>query len=68
MVGLRVLFGEVSAASGFDLVVDNPPYVRADHLGGLKEYLTGAFRAYNGAADLYFCFIELRWAISYLDQ
>jgi methylase of polypeptide subunit release factors/phage tail protein X len=53
-----VAFPKVNTGGGFDLVVGNPPYVRADHLGPFKEHLETAYRAYDGAADLYVYFIE----------
>ena len=43
---------------GFDVVIGNPPYVRQEMLGELKEYFQGHYRVYHGTADLYTYFIE----------
>ncbi|MCX6841287.1 MAG: Eco57I restriction-modification methylase domain-containing protein [candidate division WOR-3 bacterium] len=50
--------GAAKAARGFDVVVGNPPYVRQEVLGGLKEYLCYRFKSYASTADLYVYFIE----------
>ena len=53
--------GGPSAGSGqgFDVVVGNPPYVRAETLGqDFKAYTQGNFSTYSGQADLYVYFIE----------
>ncbi|MEK6729899.1 MAG: Eco57I restriction-modification methylase domain-containing protein, partial [Planctomycetota bacterium] len=42
----------------FDVVIGNPPYVRQEGLGGLKEYLQQKYTVYHGMADLYAYFIE----------
>jgi hypothetical protein len=52
-------FGQMlEEEAGFDAVVGNPPYVRQESLKPLKEYLTTAFAAANGVADLYLYFYE----------
>ena len=43
---------------GFDVVIGNPPYVRQEGLGDLKEYLQRKYTVYHGMADLYAYFIE----------
>lgn len=55
----RDAFPEVFSQGGFDVVVGNPPYVRADHLTEYKEYLEEHYGAYRGDADLYVYFYEL---------
>jgi len=56
--------GELSPAGssplqgGFDVVIGNPPYVRQEMLGELKEYFQRHYRVYHGTADLYTYFIE----------
>lgn len=56
----RVAFPEVFAQGGFDVVIGNPPYVRAELLDEpVKRYLQGRFRTWHGAADLYTYFYEL---------
>lgn len=53
-------FPEVFLTSGgFDAVIGNPPYVRQELLGSTKRYLSEAFKAYVGTADLYVYFYEL---------
>jgi len=46
------------AISGFDVVIGNPPYVRQETLGNLKDYFKQHYQVYHGAADLYAYFIE----------
>lgn len=43
---------------GFDAVIGNPPYVRQETLGEMKDYFKGKYSTYHGAADLYVYFIE----------
>lgn len=52
-------FPEVEAAGGFDVVVGNPPYVRAELITSIKGHLKERFTAYHGSADLYVYFYEL---------
>lgn len=42
---------------GFDVVIGNPPYVRQEILGRIKEYFK-RYQVYHGTADLYAYFIE----------
>ena len=51
-------FPEIMKVGGFDVVIGNPPYVRQEGLGGLKEYLQQKYTVYHGMADLYAYFIE----------
>ncbi|BBO18233.1 type I restriction enzyme R protein N terminal domain protein [Candidatus Brocadia pituitae] len=51
-------FPEIMQAGGFDVVIGNPPYVRQEGLGDLKEYLQRKYTVYHGMADLYAYFIE----------
>lgn len=51
-------FPEVFARGGFDAVIGNPPYVRQELLGGLKDYFQKHYRVYHGMADLYSYFVE----------
>jgi hypothetical protein len=44
--------------AGFDAVIGNPPYVRQELLGAIKDYFQRHYRTYNGVADLYVYFIE----------
>jgi len=57
-------FPKVFAKGGFDAVIGNPPYVRADSLGNdlaFREYLVnrGRFVTLKGKWDLYIPFVEL---------
>ncbi|MCX6842535.1 MAG: Eco57I restriction-modification methylase domain-containing protein, partial [candidate division WOR-3 bacterium] len=51
-------FPDIMKAGGFDAVIGNPPYVRQELLGDLKDYFQHQFRTYHGVADLYVYFIE----------
>jgi len=52
------LVGEGRGEGGFDAVIGNPPYVRAESLGDAKAYLQQRYSAYDGGADLYAYFME----------
>lgn len=52
-------FPEVFEQGGFDVVVGNPPYVRAEMLTGIKPHLEDHYTTYHGVADLYVYFFEL---------
>ncbi|MGL4370068.1 MAG: Eco57I restriction-modification methylase domain-containing protein, partial [Spirochaetota bacterium] len=45
--------------TGFDAVVGNPPYIRQEELGELKQHLQQRFEVYAGTADILVYFIEL---------
>lgn len=51
-------FSEIMKAGGFDAVIGNPPYVRQELLGDIKNYFQQHFATYHGVADLYVYFIE----------
>ena len=51
-------FAEVFERGGFDAVIGNPPYVRQEGLGELKDYFARHYRVYHGVADLYAYFLE----------
>jgi type I restriction-modification system DNA methylase subunit len=51
-------FPEAFKAGGFDAVVGNPPYVRQETLGDIKDYFQKHYQTYHGIADLYTYFIE----------
>ena len=42
----------------YDVVLGNPPYIRQEHMTGVKSALRG-YASYDGVADLYVYFIEL---------
>ncbi len=50
--------GREQGTGGFDAVIGNPPYVRQEGLGDLKEYFQRKYTVYHGMADLYAYFIE----------
>ncbi|MDP2060352.1 MAG: TaqI-like C-terminal specificity domain-containing protein [Flavobacteriaceae bacterium] len=43
---------------GFDVVVGNPPYVRAELLGDSRDYLARNYKVFNPAGDLFSYFYE----------
>ena len=43
----------------FDIVIGNPPYIRYQSLGTLKEYLKKYYKTFAGSADIYIYFYEL---------
>jgi len=47
----------------FDFVVENPPWVRVQRLGGLRDYYRQHYRSAVGNFDLYVLFIErsIKW-------
>ncbi len=49
----------IPGGGGFDVVVGNPPYVRAELLGPYKRHWERRFATYHGSADLYVYFYEL---------
>jgi hypothetical protein len=51
-------FPQIMKAGGFDAVIGNPPYVRQEILGRLKDYFENHYKVYHGVADLYVYFIE----------
>ena len=51
-------FASIFNRGGFDAVIGNPPYVRQEMLGELKDYFRNTYKSFNGVADLYVYFIE----------
>ncbi len=51
-------FPEIMKAGGFDVVIGNPPYVRAELLGVYKNYFEKYFKVYNSGTDLFGYFYE----------
>jgi type I restriction-modification system DNA methylase subunit len=51
-------FPQVFIQGGFDAVIGNPPYVRQETIGDLKNYLQKGYKTFHGTADLYVYFIE----------
>jgi adenine-specific DNA-methyltransferase len=48
---------------GFDVVIGNPPYIRAESLGHLKEYLKQSYKIYMPSGDIFSYFYELSYSI-----
>ncbi len=48
---------------GFDVVIGNPPYVRAEELGEFKSYLKDYYAVFNPAGDIFSYFYELSYKI-----
>ena len=46
------------AEKGFDAVIGNPPYLRQEVLGQIKNYFKSRYTAFSNTADLYTYFIE----------
>lgn len=56
-------FPEIMQNGGFDIVIGNPPYVRAELLGEYQEYLNKNYSLYNPAGDLFSYFYEKSFKI-----
>ncbi len=54
----RSSFKDIMSKGGFDAIVGNPPYVRQESLGDLKNYFQKRYEVFQGTADLYTYFIE----------
>ena len=48
---------------GFDVVIGNPPYIRAEELSHFKEYLKQTFKVYISAGDIFSYFYELAYRV-----
>jgi type I restriction-modification system DNA methylase subunit len=51
-------FPAIFAKGGFDVVIGNPPYVRAELLSDFREYFENKYTVYNPAGDLFSYFYE----------
>lgn len=51
-------FPDIFAKGGFDVVIGNPPYVRAELLGFCRDYLSKNYTVFNPAGDLFSYFYE----------
>lgn len=51
-------FPEIFAIGGFDVVIGNPPYVRAELLTNFREYFQSNFTVFHPAGDLFSYFYE----------
>jgi len=51
-------FTTVFEKGGFDVIIGNPPYVRAESFLPIKNYLEKKYIVFNGNADLYSYFFE----------
>ncbi len=51
-------FPEVFDKGGFNVVIGNPPYVRAELLGEIRDYLETNYKVFNPSGDLFTYFYE----------
>lgn len=52
-------FSTVFAKGGFDVIIGNPPYVRAELLGDYRDYFSKKYSVFHPASDLFAYFYEL---------
>ena len=52
-------FPEIMSKGGFDIVIGNPPYVRAELLKDFKNYFENNYKVFNSGTDLFGYFYEL---------
>jgi hypothetical protein len=52
-------FAKVFEKGGFDVVIGNPPYVRAELLTDFREFFSKGFKVFDPASDLFAYFYEL---------
>jgi adenine-specific DNA-methyltransferase len=50
--------GDKGGCGGFDVVIANPPYIRAEDLGDLKTYLKVAYTVFASGGDIFSYFYE----------
>lgn len=55
----QTAFPQVFERGGFDVIIGNPPYVRAELLSIYKDYFSKNFEVYHSASDLFSYFYEL---------
>jgi len=48
---------------GFDVVIGNPPYIRQEELGGVKNYLQSRYKVFTAGGDIFSYFYELSHSI-----
>lgn len=51
-------FPDIMKNGGFDVVIGNPPYVRAELLGQFRDYLERNYSVFNPSGDLFSYFYE----------
>lgn len=51
-------FQQVFDQGGFDCLIGNPPYIRAERLSSYKPYLKKTYKCFSSSADLYIYFLE----------
>ena len=56
-------FPEIMQSGGFDVVIGNPPYVRAELLADYREFLQSNFNVFHPAGDLFSYFYEKSFKI-----
>ena len=55
----QIEFPSVFNNGGFDAVIGNPPYVRAELLGEFREFFSQNYQVFHSASDLFAYFYEL---------
>ena len=55
----HLMFQDIFDEGGFDIVIQNPPFIRQESLKNLKESLQEDFSCYNAKADISTYFYEL---------
>jgi len=55
----NVIASEARQSQGFDVIIGNPPYVRAELLTNYLEYFEKNYKVYHSASDLFAYFYEL---------
>lgn len=48
---------------GFDVIIANPPYIRQEELGNIKNYLSEKYRVFVSGGDIFSYFYELSFNI-----
>lgn len=51
-------FQQVFDQGGFDCLIGNPPYIRAERLSSYKPYLKKTYKCFSSSADFYIYFLE----------
>jgi len=59
----NIEFSEIIDKGGFDVVIGNPPYVRAELLGSFRNYLKENYIVFNPSSDLFSFFYEKSFKI-----
>ncbi len=58
-----VLNPHVTDKPGFDIVIGNPPYIRAEELGDLRDHLKSNYTVFTSSGDIFSYFYEQSYKI-----